>query len=148
MVLHQRWCEKFVTAVIDASALVAFCLNEEGLDRQRLKTHFREGVISVDLIRAESANAILVSKRRGVTKDNAVKLALSSMLELSRNNIKLIPQDDELISNAFEMSESMTLAIYDSLYLSLAKRMNASLLSRDEGQVKAARSLGIKTENI
>jgi predicted nucleic acid-binding protein len=137
-----------VTAVIDASALVAFCLNEEGLDRPKLKTHFREGVISVDLIRVESANAILISKRRGVTKDNAVKLALSSMLELSRNNIKFIPQDDELISNAFEMSENMTLAIYDSLYLSLAKRLNASLLSKDEGQVKAARSLGIKTENI
>lgn len=137
-----------MTAVIDASALVAFCLNEDGLDRQRLKAHLREGVISVDLIRVESANAILISKRRGVTKDNRAKLALSSMLELSRNNITLIPQDDELISSAFEMSESTTLAIYDSLYLSLAKRMSASLLSKDEGQVKAARSLGIETENI
>jgi predicted nucleic acid-binding protein len=137
-----------VTAVIDASALVAFCLNEDGLDRQRLKAHFQEGVISVDLIRVESANAILISKRRGVTKDNVAKLALSSVLELSRNNITLIPQDDEMISKAFEMSESTTLAIYDSLYLSLAKRMSASLLSKDEGQVNAARSLGIKTENI
>jgi predicted nucleic acid-binding protein len=137
-----------VTAVIDASALVAFCLNEDGLDRQRLKAHFRQGVISVDLIRVESANAILISKRRGVTKDDAVKVALSSMLELSRDNIKLIPQDDGLISNAFEMSENMRLTIYDSLYLSLAKRMSASLLSKDEGQLKAARGLGIKTENI
>jgi predicted nucleic acid-binding protein len=137
-----------VTAVIDASALVAFCLNEEGLDREKLAVHFREGAISLDLIRAESANAILISKRRGVTKDNAVKLALSSMLELSRTNIKLIPQDDELISKAFEMSESTTLAIYDLLYLSLAKRMSASLLSKDERQVEAARRLGIKTESI
>jgi predicted nucleic acid-binding protein len=137
-----------VTAVIDASALVAFCLNEDGLDRQRLKAHFQQGVISVDLIRVESADAILISKRRGATKDGAVKVALSSMLELSRDNIKLIPQDDGLISNAFEMSESMRLTIYDSLYLSLAKRMSASLLSKDEGQLKAARGLGIKTENI
>ncbi len=137
-----------MTAVIDASALVAFCLNEDGLDRQRLKAHFLKGVISVDMIRVESANAILVSKRRGVTKDDGVKLALSSMLELSRNNIKLIPQDDELIFDAFEVSESTTLAIYDSLYLSLAKRMSASLLSKDEGQMNAARSLGVKTENI
>jgi predicted nucleic acid-binding protein len=137
-----------VTAVIDASALVAFCLNEDGLDKERLKAHFREGVVSVDLIRVESANAILVSKRRGVTKDDAVELALSSMFELSRDNIKLIPQDDELISNAFEMSESTQLAIYDLLYVSLAKRMSASLLSKDEAQRKAARSLGIKTENI
>ena len=137
-----------MTAVIDASALVAFCLNEDGLDRQRLKAHFQEGVISVDLIRVESANAILISKRRGVTKDDSVKLALSSMLELSKNNITMIPQDDELISSAFEMSESTTIAVYDSLYLSLAKRMGASLLSKDQRQVGAARSLGIKTENI
>jgi predicted nucleic acid-binding protein len=137
-----------VTAVIDASALVAFCLNEDGLDRERLKAHFREGAVSVDLIRAESTNAILVSKRRGVTKDDAAKLALLSMLELSRDNIKLIPQDDELISDAFEMSESATLAIYDLLYVSLAKRMNASLVSKDEAQMKAARSLGIKTEEV
>ncbi len=137
-----------MTAVIDASALVAFCLNEDGLDRQRLKAHFKQGVISVDLIRAESANAILISKRRGVTKESAVKLALSSMLELSKDNITMIPQDDELISSAFEMSESTTMAIYDSLYLSLAKRMSASLLSKDQGQVNEARSLGIKTEDI
>jgi predicted nucleic acid-binding protein len=137
-----------VTAVIDASALVAFCLNEDGLDREKLKAHLREGVISVDMIRVESANAILISKRRGVTKDEGVKLALASMLELSRNNVKLIPQDDGLISDAFEMSQSTRLAIYDSLYLSLAKRMSASLLSKDEGQVNAARSLGIKTVDI
>jgi predicted nucleic acid-binding protein len=145
---HPGWCEKIVTAVIDASALVAFCLNEDGLDRQRLKAYFQEGVTSVDLIRVESANAILISKRRGVTKDNEAKLALSTMLELSKNNVTLIPQDDELISDAFEMGVSTALAIYDSLYLSLAKRTSASLLSKDERQVNAARSLGIKTENI
>ena len=137
-----------MTAVIDASALVAFCLNEDGLDRERLKAHLQEGVISVDLIRVESAKAILISKRRGATNVGAAKLALSSMFELSTNNIRMIPQDDELISAAFEMSESSSLAIYDLLYLSLAKRMSASLLSKDYLQVKAARRLGIKIENI
>ena len=137
-----------MTAVIDTSALVAFCLNEDALDRERLNERFREGVISIDLIRVESANAILVSKRRGVTGDGAAELALSSMLELSMNNIRMLPQDDELISDAFEMSETVPLAIYDLLYLSLAKKMGASLLSKDEGQIKAAKKLGITTEDI
>jgi predicted nucleic acid-binding protein len=145
---HPSWCEKIVTAVIDASALVAFCLNEDGLDRERLKAHFREGVISIELIRVESANAILISKRRGVTKDDAAELALSSLLELSTNNIRMISQDDELINDAFEMSENMAIAIYDLLYLSLAKRTGASLLSKDDGQIKAAKRLGITIENI
>jgi predicted nucleic acid-binding protein len=137
-----------VTAVIDASALVAFCLNEDGLDRERLNRHFREGVISLDLIRVEAANAILISKRRGVTRDGAAKLALSSMLELSTSNIRMIPEDDELISKAFEVSDDTFLAIYDLLYLSLAKRMNASLLSKDDAQIKAAKKLGIRIESI
>jgi predicted nucleic acid-binding protein len=137
-----------VTAVIDASALVAFCLNEDGLDRERLNRHFREGVISLDLIRVEAANAILISKRRGVTRDGAARLALSSMLELSTSNIRMIPQDDESISEAFEMSDDTFLAIYDLLYLSLAKRMNASLLSKDDAQIKAAKKLGIRIESI
>ncbi len=137
-----------MSAVIDTSALVAFCLNEDALDKEKLNERFREGVISIDLIRVESANAILVSKRRGVTGDGAAELALSSMLELSMNNIRMLPQDDELISNAFEMSETVPLAIYDLLYLSLAKKMGASLLSKDEGQIKAAKKLGITTEDI
>lgn len=137
-----------MTAVIDASALVAFCLNEEGLDRDKVKEHLRKGAISIDLIRAESANAILVSKRRGITRETAVGPALSSMLELSRNNISMMPQDDQLLSDAFEMSEDSTLTIYDLLYLSLARKLGANLLSKDEGQIKTAKRLGITAEII
>jgi predicted nucleic acid-binding protein len=137
-----------VTAVIDTSALVAFCLNEDGLDKERVKEHLRKGVVSIDLIRVESANAILVSKRRGITKETVARAALSSMLELTTNNIKMMPQDDELISDAFEMGKDTTMAIYDLLYLSLARKMSAPLLSKDESQIRAARRLGITTENI
>jgi predicted nucleic acid-binding protein len=137
-----------VTAVIDASALVAFCLNEQGLDKEKLKEHLRNGVISIELIKAESANAILVAKRRATIDEKDAKLALAGMLELSRNNVKMIPQDDGLISDAFGSSESNSLAIYDLLYLSLAKKMGGMLLSKDESQIRLARKLGIMVENI
>lgn len=136
-----------MTTIIDASALVAYCLNEDGLDKDKVKEHLRRGAVSLDLLRAESANAILVSKRRKITEKSVASLALSSMLQLSTNNIKMVPQDDELISDAFEMSEDSKLAIYDLLYLSLAKRMNGTILSTDANQVKEATRMGIAAEN-
>jgi predicted nucleic acid-binding protein len=69
------------------------------------------------------------------------------MLDLAKNNIKLIPQQ-EIISDAFEISESQEIAIYDALYLSLAKKMKASFLSLDSAQIGSARKLGIKVEKI
>ena len=93
-----------MTAVIDASALVAYCLKEEGLDREKVKEHLRSGLLTVDLIRAESANAILVARRRGTIDDKAAKSALESMLDLCSNNIQVLPEDDALISEAFEMA--------------------------------------------
>ena len=137
-----------MTAVIDATAVVAFCLNEQGLNKERVRSHLRNGVIGIDLIRVESANAILVSKRRGIIQESQATVALESMLEISRNNIKMVPQDDDPISKAFEIGQSVNLAIYDLLYLSLATRMSASLLSKDEGQIKAARKPGITIEDI
>ena len=137
-----------MSAVIDASALVAYCLNEEGLDREKLKEHLRNGVISIELIKAESANAILVAKRRATIDEKAAKLALSSVLEISGINVKMMPQDDELISDAFELSSPNSLAIYDLLYLSLAKRTGGVLLSKDETQISLARKLGIEVADI
>ena len=137
-----------MTAVIDATAVVAFCLNEQGLDRERVVSHLRSGVVSIDLVRVESANAILVSKRRGIVQESQASLAFSSMLEISRDNIKMVPQDDNLISDAFEIGQNVNLAIYDSLYLSLARRVGASLLSKDQGQIRAARKLGIEIEDV
>jgi predicted nucleic acid-binding protein len=137
-----------VKAVIDATAVVAFCLNEQGLNKERVASHLRSGVVSIDLVRVESANAILVAKRRGVVQESQATLALSSMLEISRDNIKMVPQDDNLISDAFEIGKSANLAIYDLLYLSLARRVGACLLSRDTRQIRAARELGIEIEEI
>ncbi len=122
-----------MTAVIDASALVAFCLNERDLDSDKIKEHLRRGVVSIERIKAESANAILVAKRRAIVDEKTARIALTSALDLSRNSIKMIPQDEDLVTDAFELSESTNnLAIYDLLYLSLAKKISGTLLSRDE----------------
>jgi len=137
-----------VTAVIDASALVAYCLKEKGLDAEIVKEYLRSGVLSVDLIKAESANAILVAKRRKLADDKTARSALACVLELCKNNIHLLPEDDELVSEAFEMADSNNAAIYDLLYLLVAKKTKSVLLSKDRNQIDLAKMLGIRTEAI
>lgn len=137
-----------MTAVIDASALVAYCLKEKGLDEEIVKEYLRSGVLSVDLIKAESANAILVAKRRKLIDDKTARSALASVLELCKNNIHLLPEDDELVSEAFEMAESNNAAIYDTLYLLVAKKTKSALLSKDRNQIDLAKMLGVRTEAI
>ena len=102
------------------------------------------GTISIELIEAESANAILVSKNRGLVD---MRAAIESMLELSSNNIKMMPQN-ELISEAFETAESYKASVYDLLYVSLAKRTSSSLASKDEKQKEIARKAKVKIEEV
>jgi predicted nucleic acid-binding protein len=104
--------------------------------------------VSIGLIRAESANAILVSRRRKIIEEGKAELSFATMLDLSTNNIKMMPEDSDLISDAFQMSRNASLSIYDLLYLSLAKKTNSALLSKDASQVKEAGRLGIPVERI
>jgi predicted nucleic acid-binding protein len=136
-----------VTEVIDSSALVAYCLTEKELDREKMGEFLSKGVFSVDIIISESANAILTSRRRGLTDKETARRAFEVMLDLVQNNVKLTPQL-EIISDAFEITTSQNIAVYDALYLSLAKKMKSTLVSLDSKQIDLAKKLGIKIEQI
>jgi predicted nucleic acid-binding protein len=136
-----------VTEVIDSSALVAYCLTEKELDREKMGEFLSKGVFSVDLVISESANAIITSRRRGLTDKETARRAFEVMLDLVQNNVKLTPQQ-EIVSGAFEISTSHNIAIYDSLYLSLAQKMKSTLVSLDSKQIDVAKKLGIKVEPI
>jgi predicted nucleic acid-binding protein len=137
-----------VTAVIDASALVAYCLREKDLDAEMVRENLRTGVLSVGLVKAEAANAILMARRRGIVDDDEARASLASMLELCNNNINLLSESDEMIHEAFEISQSNNVAIYDSLYISIAKKTKSTLLSKDERQKDVARKLRIGVEPV
>jgi predicted nucleic acid-binding protein len=136
-----------VTTVIDASAMVAFVLKEKGLDIERMNNLLRDGVMSPALMEAESANAILISKRRGLTDMQLAMEALGDVIEFSKNNVKM-RDESELIQDAFGIADKHGLEVYDALYLSLAIKTKSSLATKDVKQVEAARKLGIKIEMI
>ncbi|MDA4131187.1 MAG: type II toxin-antitoxin system VapC family toxin [Thaumarchaeota archaeon] len=136
-----------MTEVIDSSALVAYCLAEKELNREKMRDFLSRGLFSVDLIISESANAIVTSKRRGITDKATAHRAFEVMLDLAQNNIKLTPQS-EIISDAFEISESHNVAIYDALYLAVAKKMKSSLISLDSNQIDFAKKLGVRVQHM
>jgi predicted nucleic acid-binding protein len=90
-----------------------------------------------------------VAKRRNLVDAKTASDALTSMVQLiSSGNIALVPTI-ALISDAFAVAEeSSNRALYDALYVSLAKRENGPLASKDAKQVALAKKIGIKTEDI
>ena len=120
---------------------------ERELDREKMRDFLSKGVFSVDLVISESANAIITSRRRGLTDKETARRAFEVMLDLVQNNVRLTPQQ-EIILDSFGISEPHNIAIYDALYLSLAKKLKSTLVSLDSKQIDLATKLGIRAAQI
>ncbi len=126
--------------VIDASALVAIILKEEGwedlLDQSDV-------FLSVDLVLKEASNAIwsaVFSNR--LSKSEGVE-AFSILKELFKGNILTKPQF-KYLDNAFELALKHEITIYDSIYIAQALQESLPLLTLDQKQAKAARAEGVE----
>ena len=129
-----------MTVILDASAMVAYLL-EEGSDG--LTGILSAGVESVELILAESCNAILTAMRdKRVSPVNARKLTRVISL-LAEANIRIHPQKD-LMDRAFELGSASGLTVYDGLYLALAEKLKGSIITLDGKQANVAKQLGIE----
>ena len=126
--------------VVDASALIAFFLREEGW-RDLAKYMVR--TMSVDHVIKEFYNAVwkavYMQKRIDVTRAREIidmfKKYLSKNMEI-RNEINYIDY-------AYQISLSNGLTIYDSLYIAQAIKENLPLLTLDQKQKIIAHRLGI-----
>lgn len=131
-----------MTVIIDSSALVAYLLEESGFEGVR--DILAAGASSPGFLVAESANVILeASRSRRVDAETASKAigAMRGLVETS--NIKLYPEKD-LIEDAFRIAATHNLTVYDSLFLTLAQKLEGSLVSKDARQTEAAAKLGIE----
>jgi len=55
-------------------------------------------------------------------------------------------KQDEVIDEAFQIAKEHNIAIYDSLYIALAKKLGFSLITLDKFQSKVASELGVGLE--
>jgi predicted nucleic acid-binding protein len=117
--------------VIDASALVAYLLGEEDLER-----YLHEDLYSLDLVIKEAANALTMAFRQAWIDEASLRTCYRALIRFAEI-IEFKPQL-ALMDSAFALALREDLTVYDSLYIELTKEMNARLLSLDQKQRKVA----------
>jgi len=125
--------------VVDASALSAFVLREEGW---RNLAGYLANAVAPDHVIKEVANAIWRATRIGVLSDEESKKAFSLLLRMVGRNLVLEPEQ-EYLDGAFTLSITYGITVYDALYVALALERNLPLLTIDENQRRVAVALGI-----
>ena len=128
--------------VIDASALAAYVLKEEG--SEAVREHLKEGVTSVGLVAKETGNAILTALRRGRIDAAQAETSFKALCALLDHNITLIDQGG-LLEDAFHTALEREGTVYDTIYVALAKGRGEALLSGDAKQMGIAKALGVRT---
>lgn len=117
-----------MTLVIDASVAVKFVLREAGSEAARHYLEIPDPLIAPDWLLVEAASAMW----RKVRKSELLAIhAERNIAELPAFLETLYPSRD-LVSDAFTWSIRLRHPVYDCLYLALALREGAQLVTADE----------------
>lgn len=114
--------------VLDASAIAAALFRESGADRARAVLTSSRTLHAPDLVHAELANVIWKRFRRGdIDRDEAGEL-LQDLLCLP---LRITPSA-ELVEPALQLGLATDRTVYDCLYVALAIRLGAEMLTADK----------------
>jgi len=128
--------------VVDASAVIAFFLREEGWEN--LKPYMKRG-FSVDHVVKEFYNAVWKAMYLLKTLDyESMQKVLKLFNSYIENNLILEPEE-KYIDKALNIALEAGITIYDSLYIALALDKKTPLLTLDKKQRDTALRLGIRT---
>ena len=126
--------------VVDASLLSAFILGEPGWENL---AKYLKHCYSVNLIVAETSNAIWKHYKRNMITFNSAVKKFKVLKKMINVNVILV-NEDTLIEEAFNLSVNKDITVYDSLYLALSLEKKAPLATLDEKQRKVAKELSLK----
>jgi len=129
-----------MTIVIDASAAVAVALAMPGSDAFQPLLEQADMVIAPELYIAEVCNAFWKYRKADLLAADQCEQALENALGLAD---QLEPALD-LHREAFALAVRHLHPMYDALYLVLARRHNATLLTLDRRMAELARKLEIE----
>lgn len=130
--------------VIDTSALIRLFVPDGPL-HQEVETAFNRAASGADLVLApqlllaEVANVLLRKRRRGELSAQELGELLQAVESLP---IRLC-EHESLVLPACALAEAHGLTAYDALYLALAERHGAHLITSDVALDKVAHSLGL-----
>ena len=124
--------------VIDSSALVKYVVKEPGW--KKVEEFILAGCITVDLALKELGNALW---KRVIRKELDQSLATKLMnIILTRRLVRIYPQEPLLVK-ALELSANISLPIYDTIYIALARELKSELITSDIKQANKAEEVGV-----
>ena len=124
--------------VIDSSALVKYVVKEPGW--KKVEEFILAGCITVDLALKELGNALW---KRVIRKELDQSLATKLMnIILTRRLVRIYPQEPLLVK-ALELSANISLPIYDTIYIALARELKSELVTSDIKQADKAEEVGV-----
>ena len=129
-----------MTLVVDASVAVLWTLTQRNSDRAAALQSEGE-LIAPSLIVAEIGNAIWKAVRRG---DLPAREAQEGMKIALGPRISALTPLEDLHTRALEFAVELQHPIYDCLYLALAEREHAELVTADERMFAAAQKAKVK----
>ena len=117
--------------VLDTSVVAKWFLKEkDSMKAKSLLDAYTDGDIDIfipGLLPYELANALWKRQRDGLTQPKAQK-AYSDFLDLEIEQIENV----EIIAKALALAFRYEIAVYDAVFIALAKELNCDLITADE----------------
>jgi predicted nucleic acid-binding protein len=125
--------------IVDASVAVQWIAEEDtsALSDELLP---RDDLVGPELLQIEVANAL---RRKVWVGDMSLDHAKAG-LQFVRDKVAILQVPSELLDRALEMSHLMYHPIYDCIYLSLAEKHNAPVVTYDQDFIERAREHGFE----
>lgn len=127
--------------VVDASALIAFLLREEGWKNL---AQYMVQTISVDHALKEFYNALWKSVNVKKHIDLTYAAEIIDLLHSYVKNNMVIEPEAVYLDKALEIALNYNITVYDAIYIAQALQHNKPLLTLDQKQREVANKLGIR----
>jgi len=128
--------------VLDASAGIEIALSRHNAELYEMKIEKASKVMTSELYKAETANVLWKYNIAGLLNREEVQKRLRYCDELIDEYINISENSEEALNEGMRMKHS----VYDLLYLVIARRNGAILLTQDKKLKKIAKEAGVEIE--
>lgn len=130
--------------VIDSSAFAKFLMKEENWKEVTVHFNSELELYAVDTLIVEITNVLwkYMLLYKLITEKQVFEL-YSQMMKLIDKKVIILDDSKKFLLDALKIAVQFNITVYDSLFLSQAKALNASLLTSDKRQRDIAQKIGI-----
>jgi predicted nucleic acid-binding protein len=128
--------------VLDASAGIEIALSRASAELYERKIEKASKVITSELYKAETANVLWKYINAGLLSKEEVQKRLKYCDDLIDEYVDISENNEEALNEGIRIKHS----VYDLLYLVIARRNGAILLTQDKKLKKIAKESGVEIE--